>query len=200
MAESWFRCHSDLASKRVAHALAKDLRIDFVQAVGHLALLWGWFSRNTDKMPAGSLKAISDEQLEHAAQWKGKALVFASWVRVRHTGKQRKGCINDWDDYNGRLVAERERNARRQADFRRRQAELEEAQRNGRVTVTDNGRNAAYDDDNEYDVVGTKSRDHPGGPTRKREKTVNKSTKFSTSARKKTASATFSRIHKAVDS
>jgi hypothetical protein len=208
MAEPWFRCHADLASKKVAHTLARELRIDFVTAVGHLVLLWGWFSRNTYTMPAGSLKNISDEQIEDAARWRGKPHIFASWIRVRHTGKQKKGHINDWEDYNGRLESKREQDRTRQANWRSRQQQFEDAvegrvtpndvaETNGRVTrdITRDSRpsHVPYDND-DVKELNTGSIDHLSGPSRARGRETHKSTKFSTSARKKTATETFKRI------
>ena len=105
--------------------------------------------------------------------------------------------VNEWDEYNGRLVAERAASARRQAAWRARQNGFDDdvtrdrAGNNGGVTRDSRVTNAAYDDDddNENDVVKRDIKDHPGGPSRARARKPGK---------QKTATEIFQNIKKSI--
>lgn len=184
MADSWFRCHTNLGDKKVSRMLAKDLNISLVAAVGHLCLLWGWLSEHIDLVPRGNIGHLDDDQIESAGRWHGKPGKFAKWIRQKHTGQERPNTINGWDEYNGKLEQIRASGRQRVADFRRRQQAMENELSNRDVTpdvtvtetVTDTvtsrlpNANGSQPDVDVDVVVGTESKDHRGSTPRARAK------------------------------
>ena len=150
MAEPWFRCHADLASKRVTWRLSRELNVSLPLAAGHLAFLWGKLSiEYAAGRFDGQIASVTTEQIEKYAHWRGEKGAFANWVRTRHTD-QTTGTLREWDTYMGALVKQRQSNASRVADWReknrerdnenqrRRRAEQKQQQTKSAVDVTHN--------------------------------------------------------------
>lgn len=83
--------------------LARALRIHRAQAIGHLHFLWWWA---LDNAPTGDLSALAPAEIAEVAEWTGDAEAFVQtlkdcgWIDP-------DGRMHDWDDYAGRLVADR---------------------------------------------------------------------------------------------
>lgn len=116
---AWIELHQSLPTHRKTLALADELDIEPVQAVGHLSCLWLWA---LDNAPDGNLEGISDRTLARAAQWSADPAAFREGLaNAGFVGNDEK--IHDWDDYAGRLVerrqTERERSRQRRAAAQR---------------------------------------------------------------------------------
>lgn len=156
MAEPWFRCHADLASKRVTWRLSRELNVSIPLAAGHLALLWGKLSiEYAAGRFDGQIASVTTEQIEKYAQWRGEKGAFGKWVRERHTD-HKTGTLREWDAYMGALAKQRQSNAARVSNWReqnrardnenqrkrreRERAEKEQQQSKSAVDVTRNVR------------------------------------------------------------
>ncbi len=130
---AWIESHQELARHPKVLRLARILKVNKAQAIGHLHLLWWW---TLDFSPTGDLSAFTSCELGSAAEWQGdgdcfkKALQEAGWLDG--------DVIHDWPQYSGRLLAVRESNRERQKRYRARSA-----LRHGDVTVTSRVTNGA---------------------------------------------------------
>jgi len=112
------------------------LNIDDLRAVGLLHFLWWWA---LDNAPDGDLGGLTDKELALACHWKGKptplveALCQAGWL-------DKDGdyiSLHNWQDYAGKLVANRISNKERQREHRERIKSQGTSQlRNNDITVT----------------------------------------------------------------
>lgn len=106
---AWIEVHQSLPTHRKTLALADELNIEPVHAVGHLTCLWLWA---LDNAPDGSLANISPRTLARAAQWRKEPQVFADALAASGLVNEDRS-IHDWDDYAGRLIERRKRDADR---------------------------------------------------------------------------------------
>lgn len=158
---AWIEVHQALRDHRKLLALADELNLPEPHAAGHVIYLWLWA---LDSAPDGVLPA-SERIIERAAYWEGERGAFvAALVSSGLADRDEDGRLHlhDWADYGGKVIAQRQANARRQADWRDRQrtppppttppAAPDPALRNGRaaqhrplrnddVTVTSPSRN-----------------------------------------------------------
>lgn len=138
---AWIESHQSLGRHPKTKAAARALGISRVQLVGHLHYLWWWA---LDFAEDGDLSDIDPNDIAEEAMWEGDpqdfidALTAAGFLTAGHH-------INDWDDYTGRLIAQRESNRERQRRFRerRRSENVTDPLPNDGVTVTSPLRNDA---------------------------------------------------------
>ena len=106
---AWLEIHQSLPTHRKTLALADALGIEPVHAVGHLTCLWLW---TLDNAPEGALMDVSSRTIARAAQWRKDAdafvaaLVDAGFLDADH-------YVHDWEDYAGRIVERRRKDAER---------------------------------------------------------------------------------------
>ena len=96
--------------------LARVLKINKAQAIGHLHLLWWW---TLDFAPSGDLSAFASCELGSAAEWQGDGDHFIN--ALKETGWiDPDGVLHDWEHYTGSIVAARAANRERQRRHRER--------------------------------------------------------------------------------
>lgn len=118
MAEPWFRCHADLANKRVTWRLARELNVALPTAAGMLTFLWGRLSiEYAAGRFDGDIRTVTPDMIEQYAHWRGEKGAFAQWVLMRHCDPD-TGKIREWDTYMGALTRQREQNRQRVASWR----------------------------------------------------------------------------------
>lgn len=120
---AWIELHQTLPKHRKTMRFKRELGIDAPQAVGHLCFLWLWA---IDGAPDGDLSQIAVEDIAEVCEWKGNpqdlmnALISSGFVTESF-------CLNDWEDYAGRLKAQREmrkeQGKERQRKYREKQKE-----------------------------------------------------------------------------
>ena len=104
---AWIEVHQALVRHRKLYPLAEELRIDRMQALGHLIALWLWAIDNAED---GDLTEFSPAALSEAACWRKKprefvaALELTGWIDVSDGGSSH---LHDWSDYAGRLIDRR---------------------------------------------------------------------------------------------
>jgi len=143
---AWIESHQTLARHPKTIRAAQALGISRVQVIGHLHFLWWWCLDYADE---GSLDGLSDLEIAAAAEWDGDAEAFtlaltrAGFLEADDTGTLH---IHDWQDYAGRLLDQRERNAAKQRRYRARQgnASKENRENNPAVTVRDEDVTVTY--------------------------------------------------------
>lgn len=147
---AWIESHQSLGRHPKTKAAARVLGISRVQLVGHLQYLWWWA---LDFAEDGDLSGIDPEDIAEEAMWEGDPDAFIAGL-VQTGFLTETMHINDWDDYTGRLIAQRESNRQRQRRHREKRQQPEPAAntspdrdsdvssqpapetRNGDVTVT----------------------------------------------------------------
>lgn len=116
---AWIELHQTLPRHPKLLRLANILRVHRAQSAGHLTFLWLWA---LDYAPSGELSALTPAEISAAAEWPGDAEAFVA--ALRQCGWLDDGLrIHDWEDYAGRIVAERTKNRDR---MRRARAQLRE--------------------------------------------------------------------------
>lgn len=116
MSGLWIRVNARLADDPDVRALARvlfpttALWIAVTATCGLLVTLWG---RVVDEQEDGNLSGRDDDVLEEWAKWKGKAGVFAAAFRAAFTHDT--GLIRGWREYQGPLVARREKDRTRKS-------------------------------------------------------------------------------------
>jgi hypothetical protein len=114
---AWVESHQSLRAHPKTRMFARRLGIGIAQAVGHLHCLWWWC---LDYADAGDLSRYGHDVIADACEWDGdpselvEALVGSGFVDVSDQGLH----VHDWDDYAGRLIERRRRNAARMKEAR----------------------------------------------------------------------------------
>jgi hypothetical protein len=90
------------------------LNIEDAQAVGHLLYLWWWA---TDYAPEGNCSAYTPLEIARAARWHGHADTFVDALQISGFLDDSL-CLHDWDDYSGRVLYQRKREATRKREAR----------------------------------------------------------------------------------
>ncbi len=111
---AWIESHQQLGRHPKTKAAARGLGITRVQMVGHLHYLWWWA---LDFAEDGDLSDIDPADIAEEAMWDDDPDQFIA-VLVETGFLTNDRHINDWDDYTGRLVAQRESNRERQRRHR----------------------------------------------------------------------------------
>lgn len=141
VAVAWIESHQGLGRHPKTKQAARALGISRVQLVGHLHYLWWWA---LDFAEDGDLSGMDPHDIAEEAMWEDDPQDFIDALTA--SGFLTDDLhINDWSDYTGRLIAQRESNRERQRRFReRRRAEnVTESLPNDGVTVTSRSRNDA---------------------------------------------------------
>jgi hypothetical protein len=141
---AWIESHQDLLHHPKTQKLARILCISRVTAIGHLHCLWWWA---VDYAEDGNLSQFDALDIAIGGEWEGDpqeftdALIFVGFIDV--DGKVR--TIHNWDKYFGRLLEQRQANARRQREWRERHKDETPTSetRNGDITVTERSRTGA---------------------------------------------------------
>jgi hypothetical protein len=117
---AWIESHQSLRDHRKTLSLARLLGIKRPQAIGHLHCLWWW---TLDNSQDGRLERIAAEDLAEAALWDGDPNEFvAALCQAGFLDQDGETLVvHDWDEYAGRLLDQRRRNAERQRRWRENQ-------------------------------------------------------------------------------
>ena len=115
---AWIKVHQTLKDHRKVLQAADELEIETAHMLGLIVSFWLWA---LDNAPAGSLAGISHRMIARAAQWERSpepfvsALISAGLLKDTPDGLE----INDWYEYAGKLIdqreAEKNRSKRRRA-------------------------------------------------------------------------------------
>ena len=109
---AWIEVHQSLVRHRKTLKLAAALGIPRMQAIGHLVAFWLWA---VDNATQGRLDGLSDAVVAFGAEWDGEpgrfveAMVASGFLDRTEDGL----AIHDWDEYAGRLIERRRRDAER---------------------------------------------------------------------------------------
>ena len=121
---SYVESHQEIASHPKTKRAARRLGISIPTLVGHLHILWHWA---LDYAPDGELVDFDPEDIADGAMWDGDPEQFIEALIDCGPG-DRAGFIerengrlwlHDWDDYGGKLLEKKRRDADRKRDVRR---------------------------------------------------------------------------------
>ena len=101
---AWIESHQTLGTHLKLRRLARALGISRAQAIGHLHYLWWWA---VDNAPTGDLSTLTAAEIAEVAEWADSEDVFVAALR-QCRWLDPDGFLHDWEDYAGRLIAERE--------------------------------------------------------------------------------------------
>jgi len=141
---AWIESHQDLLHHPKTEKFARLLGITRVTAVGHLHCLWWWA---VDYAEDGDLSRFDALDIAIGGEWDGdmdkflEVLVFVGFIDFAND----RYTIHNWDKYFGRLLEQRQANARRQREWRERhkpESDTSET-RNSDITVTEPSRTGA---------------------------------------------------------
>jgi hypothetical protein len=145
---AWIEAHQTLRNHPKLGRLARRLGVSKPQAAGHLVFLWFWA---TDYCDDGDLTGFEAVEVAEAADWQEdpdafvSALIDSGFIDASDDGSSLH--IHDWQDYGGKLAAQRKANAERQRKHREQRAERDVTEssqpRTRDVTVTSPLRNGA---------------------------------------------------------
>lgn len=167
----WIPSHQELGRHPKTRRAARLLETSVPALIGHLHLLWHWC---IDFAPNGNLSRWDAESLADAALWDGDATHFMeSLIKSGFLDRGEDGALSahDWDDYAGKVLLERDRNAEKVRRFRGKNTPEETMKEQGKgsepddVTVTSPLRNGYVTDrerEGEEDVLNTPSPAHAG--------------------------------------
>ena len=137
MWDAWLQVHKSVLDHKKTMALAEALDLPDLYAAAHMIALWLW---GLDNAPDGVLPS-STRTIAKAARWEGDPRQFAdAIVHAGYIDRDEGGLlhIHDWDDTTGRLMDQREKQARKMRDARKRwkqqRDEPEEGERYGNDT------------------------------------------------------------------
>jgi hypothetical protein len=108
----WIESHQELKDHPKTKRLCRILGITLPEAIGHLHLMW-WYCLDYAQDGDVSFDRFSVEDIAEMACWTRDAHVFvdaltrAGFLETR----DERLLIHDWDDYAGKLIDRRERNA-----------------------------------------------------------------------------------------
>jgi hypothetical protein len=114
---AWIESHQELGNHPKLKKLCRVLTISQPQAVGHLQFLWWW---SLDYCDDGDLSRFDALDIAIGAMWDGdpteflNALVLCGWIDFDHDVR----TIHDWDEYIGRLLERRRKDAERKRTAR----------------------------------------------------------------------------------
>jgi hypothetical protein len=111
---AWIELHQNVISHPKLYALADRLKVDRMQALGHLCALWLWAVDNAED---GDLSPFGAEAIAEAARWRRRPQVFVDGLRAAGWIDE-SGAIHRWWSYAGKLVDKRRRDrARKRPGF-----------------------------------------------------------------------------------
>jgi hypothetical protein len=137
---AWVPVNRSVFTHRKTMKLADVLDLPEVYAVAHLTALWTWAM---DNAPSGIIPAdTSARMIARAAEYPGAAQTFVdALLASQYLSQSDEGYeIPNWMEYGGKLLVQQERNATKQALYRKRKDSLQEDAdllplRDGNVTV-----------------------------------------------------------------
>jgi hypothetical protein len=110
----WAPIYQSLWTHRKTFELAALLGISETYAGAHCARLWTWA---IDNAPDGDLSNLSDRAIAYGAGWTQEVSLFVgALLRAGFLDDDR--TIHDWDDYAGKLIERREKDAERKQKSR----------------------------------------------------------------------------------
>jgi len=114
---AWIQSHQALGRHPKLKMLARLLKTTMPAAVGHLHYLWWWA---LDYAPEGDLLGYDSAVIAEAAAWKGRPATFIDAMLSSRFLEQVDGGyrLHDWDEYAGRLVKTRQKDASRKREER----------------------------------------------------------------------------------
>jgi hypothetical protein len=115
---AWLELHQTLVGHPKTKRLARRLGVSLPTAIGHLVMLWAWALEYAQD---GDLSRFDEDEIAEAAGWEaGNNLGFSE--HLEHSGfldYDEDGVrIHDWQDYAGKLIERRSRNAERMRETR----------------------------------------------------------------------------------
>ena len=127
---AWIELHQAVWTHRKIFELASLLGIDETYAAAHAIRLWTWA---LDNAPDGDLSALSDRVIAFGAGWRKKptdfveAMVEAGLLDRADHGDDgpRSLLVHDWDEYAGRLLERRQKDADRKRNSRGRPKDVQ---------------------------------------------------------------------------
>lgn len=112
---AWVEFHQALPRHPKTLRVAVTLGVSRAQVCGHLAMLWCWaLDARPDGGPLDAIDVIAGAEWEQPRKDFVGALMAAGFLDAREDGM----WLHDWDDYAGRLVAQRRANKQRMRDAR----------------------------------------------------------------------------------
>lgn len=106
---AWIELHQAVWTHRKTFELAATLGLDETYAAAHLIRLWTWA---LDNAPDGDLSKLSDRAIAFGAGWRHEVSLFVRALAETGWLDDNRG-IHDWNDYAGRLIERREKDAER---------------------------------------------------------------------------------------
>jgi hypothetical protein len=133
---AWIESHEGLARHPKTKKLARLLGENVPSAIGRLHLLWWWALEYAQD---GNLSRYDPEDIADALMWEGEAAVVVEALCTAgflDTDEDGAFHIHDWNEYAGRLIEQREKNAERKRRSRQRHASVTRTSRVTDVAVT----------------------------------------------------------------
>ena len=175
---AWVEVHQSLWDHRKTLAVADALDLPELYAAAHMIALWTW---TMDNAPNGTFPVtVTSRIIARGAKWTGnpdvfvQALMDAGFLEYTASGQVH---VHNWEQYGGKLNAQRQANAERQKRHRDRQKEQQDVTSQADatppesdVTVTSPLRNApekSREEKNREDTTGDIPPSPPSPPTRK---------------------------------
>lgn len=113
---AWIESHQSLLTHRKTMRAIGALKVDRYKFIGHLHALWWWALDNADD---GNLSGLNDTEIAAAAGWhKGRATEFVTALSEAGFIDAGTRQLHDWEDYAGKLIDRRRRNAERKRQAR----------------------------------------------------------------------------------
>lgn len=108
---AWIESHQELGAHPKTQKLARILGLSKPTVVGHLHYLWWWA---TDYAQDGNLSRFDSLDIAIGAEWEGDPDEFVSaLIRSGFLCDDDGLSIHDWNDYAGKLIERRAKNAER---------------------------------------------------------------------------------------
>jgi len=114
---AWIELHQSLWTHKKTFLLAAELGIDELYAAAHMAHLWCWALDNAGD---GDISGLPNRAIAFGASWRGDADAFVEACLTAGWLSDVDGhlVLHDWQDYAGRLLERREKNAERMRSAR----------------------------------------------------------------------------------
>lgn len=114
---AWIESHQTLGRHYKTGRLARLLGISRVTAVGHLQFFWWWA---IDYAQDGEITPFDSGEIAEACEWEGDPEVFIhALISSKFVDDENgKRTIHDHDEYAGKLIDNRKRNAEKQKRWR----------------------------------------------------------------------------------
>jgi hypothetical protein len=113
---AWIESHQELGAHPKTQKLARILGLSKPTVVGHLHYLWWWA---TDYAQDGDLSRFDALDIAIGAEWEGNPDLFLdALIRSGFVDQGDAMTIHNWDDYAGKLIERRAKNAERMREAR----------------------------------------------------------------------------------